>query len=71
MSTQMPDTILQSAIYGRLLSAALSVCSAGVIFLDQAQTTLAAGLAIVAAAASALSKVREWLKVNGAGKRSA
>ena len=60
--TTVPDSLLQSALYGRLLSAGLSAASAVLLFLDQAQAALAAGLAIVAAAAAAASKVREWLR---------
>jgi hypothetical protein len=62
MTNQLPDSILQSAIYGRLMAAALSAVSAGILALDQAQAALAAGLAIVGAALAAASKIREWLK---------
>jgi hypothetical protein len=61
-SNDMPDSILKSALYGRLMAAALSGAGAMVAVLDQTQIALTAALAIVGAALAAASKVREWLK---------
>ena len=59
---EMPDSILQSALYGRLMAAGLSGVSAVLLFLDQANAALGAGLAVVAAAAAAASKLREFIR---------
>jgi hypothetical protein len=61
-SDDMTDSIIQSALYGRLMAAALSGAGAVVAVLDQTQIALTAALAIVGAALAAASKVREWLR---------
>ena len=54
-----PDSFLQSLFYGRLAAVVLSTLSAGTVVAEHVEPIISAALALLAAVAAMVSKLRE------------